>query len=94
MSVPTALRTRKEIRPPGAQPSFHLRDLIIEYDCGSAYLVDEELQFTTSHYLLLRELSRNSGRVLSDAELVNRVWGLGHEEDQQPARSLVKHLRR
>ncbi len=43
---------------------------------------------------MLVELSVNSGRVLSHAQLLQRVWGPGHSGRPGAVRTVVKNVRR
>ena len=52
------------------------------------------MQLTGTEYKLLFELSVNAGRVLTHAELLQRVWGPAHSGRTGAVRSVVKNLRR
>ena len=49
---------------------------------------------TTTQYRMLSDLSVNAGRVLTDAELLQRVWCPAHSGRPGAVRTVVKNLRR
>ena len=61
-------------------------ELSVNYAERRVFLAGRPVQLTNIEYRMLFELSVNAGRVLTHAELLQRVWG--------PARSVIKNLRR
>ena len=51
------------------------------------------VRLTATEYKLLFELSVNAGRVLTQDQLLGRVWGRGYSGDSPLLRSFVKKLR-
>jgi two-component system KDP operon response regulator KdpE len=57
-------------------------------------LVDgQETQLTRIEWLLLSELVRNNGKLLTYADLLTRVWGSEYRDDVQILRTWVSRLR-
>ena len=54
----------------------------------------EEVHLTPTEFELLRQLSRNRGRLLTHRELLVSVWGAGYGEDTQVLRAHMANLRR
>lgn len=79
-----------------AQPSepYRFGDLTINYAERTVSLAMRSIRLTDREYRLLRELSINSGRVLSHQQLLQRVWGPGQLGHSGPIRTIVKNLRR
>ena len=76
------------------------------YRCGgeNGLLVDfahrtvrsggQEIHLTPTEYDLLCELTRNAGKVLSNRDLLQRVWGPDYQGENTYLRTFVRHLRR
>ncbi len=54
----------------------------------------EEIHLTPTEFDLLRQLSRNRGRLLTHRELLVSVWGTGYGDDTQVLRAHIANLRR
>jgi two-component system KDP operon response regulator KdpE len=54
---------------------------------------DEEQHLTRIEWLLLSELARNIGRLLTYEELLTRVWGPEYRDDVQTLRTWISRLR-
>ncbi len=54
----------------------------------------QEVHLTPTEYDLLRELTRNAGKVLTHRELLQRVWGPDYSGENTYLRTFIRHLRR
>jgi two-component system, OmpR family, KDP operon response regulator KdpE len=54
----------------------------------------EEVHLTPTEFGLLRQLARNSGRLITHRELLTSVWGQGYADDTQVLRAHMANLRR
>jgi two-component system KDP operon response regulator KdpE len=54
----------------------------------------EEIHLTPKEFDLLKELMTNSGRLLTHAALLKRVWGPAYEHDVATLRTHIANLRR
>jgi two-component system, OmpR family, KDP operon response regulator KdpE len=77
----------------GAQ-LVHVGDLTIDLSKRLASVGREEVRLTPTEYKLLALLVQNHGRVLTQGQLLNGVWGPGHDRDAQYLRVYVGQLRR
>lgn len=79
-----------------AEPSepYETGDLTINYEQRRAVLGGRPLQLTNTEWRLLSELSINAGRILTNDQLMRRVWSSSSSEDTQVVRAYVKRLRR
>ena len=59
-----------------------------------AYFMDEALDLTPTEYRLLEALVRRKGKVASEAELVQEVWGKYRSEDTALVRRYILMLRK
>ena len=69
-------------------------DLTINYEQRRAALAGRPLHLTNTEWRLLSELSINAGRILTNDQLMRRVWSLSNSDDTQVVRAYVKRLRR
>ena len=64
-----------KLRKRRREPAFHFRDLIIDFNRKKVTLSGQEINLTVTEYRLLSCLARNSGRVLTADQLLEKVWG-------------------
>ena len=73
--------------------TFQLGDVLINFDERTVNVSGQPMQLTATEYKLLTELSNSAGRVLTQDELLRRVWGPEYLGESQLLRSYVKSLR-
>jgi two-component system KDP operon response regulator KdpE len=54
----------------------------------------EPINLTRTEWLLLQQLAANAGRVMTNAELLSKIWGAEYRDDLQYLRVWVSRLRR
>ena len=86
--VRAALRRRAEPEP------FVLDDLVIHYEQRRVQVAGRPVQLTATEFDLLRVLSVNAGRVLTNEALLRQVWGGRDAGDAKVLRTFMKKLRR
>lgn len=67
--------------------------LNIDFEGRRVIRNDEELHLTRIEWLLISELARNIGRLLTYEELLSRVWGPEYRDDVQTLRTWISRLR-
>lgn len=87
--VRVALRGRGE--PAAAQ--LELGDLLIDLADNRVTRAGSPLSLTRKEFALLRVLARHPGRVVTQRQLLDEVWGPGHAEDTHYLRIYIGHLR-
>ena len=85
--VRAALSRRRESEP------FALGELRIRYDGRKVTVAGRPVALTATEYELLRVLSLNAGRVVTQRALLRQVWGLAGGTKSEAARTCVKRLR-
>ena len=78
---------------PISDKTFQLGDMLINFDERTVNVSGQPVQLTATEYKLLTELSNSAGRVLTQDELLQRVWGPEYSGEPQLLRSYVKSLR-
>ena len=74
--VRAALRNRRssDIEIP-ADGKFMLHDMVIDYARRMVMIAGEEVKFTRTEYNILEILSQNTGKVLTYAAIIRKIWG-------------------
>ncbi len=68
--------------------------LTVDYAHRSVHSGGKDIHLTPTEYDLLRELTRNAGKVLTHRELLQRVWGPDYGRENTYLRTFIRHLRR
>ena len=68
-------------------------EVTVDYGSHAVTVAGEPIQLTATEYKLLYELSSKAGRVLTQDELLKRVWGPEYSGESQLLRAYVKSLR-
>jgi two-component system, OmpR family, alkaline phosphatase synthesis response regulator PhoP len=67
--------------------------LVINYDERHLTVRGEEVKLTRIEWLLLSELSVNSGHLMTYYDLLSRIWGPEYRDDYQILRTWINRLR-
>ena len=91
--IRAALRSRAAL--PLVEPSepYILGDLVIAYPESRVTLAGRPVELTDTEYRVLVELSVGAGRVLTNVQLLQRVWGLDKAGGSGPVRNIIRRLR-
>ena len=57
------------------EPAFHFNDLVIDFAGHKVTLGSREVNLTATEYRLLSYLVRNTGRVVTPDQILEKVWG-------------------
>jgi DNA-binding response OmpR family regulator len=90
-----AIFRRAEAMGRDKAPSERLAFGELEIDCGRrrVTLADGEVRLTAKEFDLLVHFAKNPGHVFSRAELLDRVWGYGHDGYEHTVNSHINRLR-
>ncbi len=77
----------------GTPEPLHVGDVTIDFRACRLLVNGEEQRLTRIEWLLLSELARNTGRLMTYEELLTRVWGPEYRNDVQTLRTWVSRLR-
>ena len=72
---------------------YAFADVSVNYDARTLNVSASQVPLTATEYKLLYELSSNAGRILTQDELLHRVWGPEYSGEPQLLRSYIKSLR-
>ena len=92
--IRAALRKRRPAELPEPDEPYVLGDLALNFMERRVTLAGRPVELTATEYRLLVELAANSGRVVTNDQLLERIWGAGHSAGTEPVRNIVSRLRR
>jgi two-component system OmpR family response regulator len=92
-------RIRALLRRAGAaraanEPVLRVGDLTLDEDSHEVFRGDTEIQLTATEYELLRFMMRNPKRVLSKAQILDRVWNYDFGGQANIVELYISYLRR
>ncbi|MCY4417147.1 MAG: winged helix-turn-helix domain-containing protein [Chloroflexi bacterium] len=73
--------------------AYQIGDVRINFDEWSVNVSGQRVPLTGTEFKLLTELANSSGRVLTQTELLQSVWGAEYVGESQLLRSYIKSLR-
>jgi two-component system KDP operon response regulator KdpE len=91
--VRAVLRRLAMPTPVSLAPSFHARELEVDFAAQEARLHGTRLELTPTEYKLLYHLVRNAGHVLQHATLLAKVWGREYVDEVDYLRVYIRRLR-
>jgi two-component system KDP operon response regulator KdpE len=74
--------------------TFRFGEVEVDLDKRRVHVAGEEVHLTPNEYRLLQVLLKYPGKVLTQRQLLNEVWGPNHVEQAQYLRVYVAQLRR
>ena len=87
---------RRRLRPDDKRKTYEsvsLGDLEIDLQRRLVFVRGKETYLTHIEWLLLSELARNAGRLMTYDDLLIRIWGIEYRDDVQLLRTWVSRLR-
>ncbi len=87
-------RIRVALRRSDEPESFRLGDLAIDYEDRRVTVAGRDAGLTSTEYEVLRLLSLRPGRLLTNAQLLDSVWGETGDGGTTRLRTIIKKLRR
>lgn len=91
--IRVALRHAEQARG-SSVPVVETGGLRVDFGRREVTLDGKELHLTPIEYRLLALLAQNAGRVLTQGQILNEVWGPGHDEQKHYLRVYMAQLRR
>jgi two-component system, OmpR family, KDP operon response regulator KdpE len=84
---------RRAMRP-SVEPIFETNGLVLDMAHRLVTVNDQQVSLTPTEYDLLRVLATDAGKVLTHAQLLRQVWGMGYENEAHLLRVNISNLRR
>ena len=87
-------RTSPDATVTGAPGSLTYGDLVMDEDGHEVWRQGRRIDLSPTEFALLRFLLRNSGRVMSRAQILEHVWHYDFNGDSSVVDSYIRYLRR
>lgn len=91
--VRAVLRRAKEYAAEPPQPSFSCGPLAVDFVQHEAKLGGQTLKLTPTEYRILSFLAKNAGRVITQQDLLSKVWGPEYKDEAHLLRVNIARLR-
>ena len=78
----------------GTHPVYQVGDLVIDLDRHEVTRGGVAISLTPTEFELLNILIQNAGKVVTQRQLIHKVWGPGYEDESRLLRVNISHLRR
>lgn len=75
------------------QPPIRINELSIDPDKRTVFRNDQAVQLTSKEFDLLLEFAKHPGRAYSRTQLLDKVWGYGHDGYEHTVNSHINRLR-
>jgi two-component system, OmpR family, KDP operon response regulator KdpE len=92
--IRAALRRAAPMAPDGPDTVIRFGEVQADFEKRSITVGSKEVHLTPNEYKLLQVLIKHAGRVVTQRQLLNEVWGPQHTEQSQYLRVYVAQLRR
>jgi two-component system, OmpR family, KDP operon response regulator KdpE len=89
----TLRRSRPAMSSEPAMTTIIIDDLAIDLAGQRVTRDGVDIHLTTTEFALLRELAIDRGKLLSHADLLRRVWGVGYQTETEYVRVYIRRLR-
>jgi two-component system KDP operon response regulator KdpE len=78
----------------GTLPIYTVGDLIVDLDRHQVTLEAKEIDLTPTEFDILSILIQNAGKVVTQRQLIHKVWGPAYENESRLLRVNISNLRR
>jgi two-component system, OmpR family, KDP operon response regulator KdpE len=91
--VKALMRRAKQYTKEATTPSFTTGDLMVDFSQHQALRQGEAINLTPTEYRILAHLARNAGRVVTQDDLLTKVWGPAYRDEAHLLRVNIARLR-
>jgi len=91
--VKALMRRAKQYTREATTPSFSTGELTVDFSQHQALRGGEPINLTPTEYRILAYLARNAGRVVTQDDLLTKVWGPAYRDEAHLLRVNIARLR-
>ncbi|MFN8535218.1 MAG: response regulator transcription factor [Dehalococcoidia bacterium] len=92
--IRAALRRSSHVPVPGGGPVIDLGPLKVDQARRLVTIDDREVTLTRTEFELLRYLAANAGKVVTQRQILEHVWGREYLDETNSLRTFIKQLRK
>ena len=78
----------------GTLPIFQIGDLIVDKDHHLVTEAGKEIDLTPTEFDILSMLIQNAGKVVTQRQIIHKIWGPAYEDESRLLRVNISNLRR
>ena len=78
----------------GTKPIYQVKDLIVDCNIHQVLLAEKIIELTPIEFEILGILIQNAGKVVTQRQLIHKVWGIVYENESRLLRVNISNLRR
>ena len=78
----------------GTKPVYQVSDLVVDLNRHQVRIADKEIDLTPTEFDIISVLIQNAGKVVTQPQLIRKVWGTAYEDDSRLLRVNISNLRR
>ncbi len=78
----------------GTRPTYQVSDLVVDFDRRQVTLAGKVIDLTPTEFDLLGILIQNAGKVVTQRQLIHKVWGAAYEDESRLLRVNISNLRK
>ena len=83
----------KAVQKPDQSPTIHYGNMVIDLNKHTVVISERIIDLTVREFDLLEFFARRPGRVYTRSELLDQVWGYGHDGYEHTVNSHINRLR-
>ena len=78
----------------GTQPVYQVSDLVVDLNRHQVRITDRNIDLTPTEFDIISILIQNAGKVVTQRQLIHKVWGAAYEDEARLLRVNISNLRR
>jgi two-component system KDP operon response regulator KdpE len=78
----------------GTKPVYQVGDLVVDLNRHQVQIADREIDLTPTEFEIISILIQNAGKVVTQRQLIRKVWGAAYEDESRLLRVNISNLRR
>ena len=91
--VKALMRRTKQYTKEATTPVFTTGELTVDFGQHQAFLAGHPINLTPTEYRIIAYLARNAGRVVTQDDLLTKVWGPEYRDEAHLLRVNIARLR-
>ncbi len=78
----------------GTKPVYQVSDLVVDLNRHQVRISDKDIDLTPTEFDIISILIQNAGKVVTQRQLIRKVWGAAYEDESRLLRVNISNLRR
>jgi two-component system KDP operon response regulator KdpE len=78
----------------GTKPIYQVGNLVVDLNRHQVQMMDTEIDVTPTEFEIISILIQNTGKVVTQRQIMRKVWGAAYEDESRLLRVNISNLRR